>query len=459
MASPSKGRSPSSHSPSAKFLTGSTMSHVLTMTLSSSIGLVAVFSVDLIDLFFLSQLEDKSIQAALGFTGTILFATISLGIGLSIASAATVARAAGEQDEEKTNGRIVNNLIYSLIVSIFTAIFLFLTLPSILTLLGAKGHVLDLSMQYLQILVPTMPLFALSICSAAMLRSLGDAKRSAYVTIGGGLTNAILDPIFIFALAMGMNGAAIATALARLTMVLIGFYGLFYCHKTPIEPTKAGLKADLSPFTRIAIPAILTNIATPIGNGYVTYVAAGYGNGVVAAWGVIARIVPLGFCAVFALSGSIGPIIGQNIGGQKLDRVKQTLTDAVKFNTLYTLVIWLVLVLSTPWIIQLMQLQSITADLVAYFCYWLSPGFGMIGFLFIANAAFNNMDKPHYSTWLNWTRATLGTIPFVHVGAYFADSHGLITGQIAGGALIALFSIVLCYREVEKLSNQPSFRS
>lgn len=439
----------------AKFLHGSTMSHILNMTLASSIGLIAIFSVEFIDFFFLSQLEDKAIQAALGYTGTIIFATVSFGIGLSIASAATVARAAGEQDETKTQRRIFNNLIYTTIISSTLAVLLYFYIPQILSILGAKNHVLDLSVSYLRILVPTMPIFALSISCASMLRGIGDAKRSAYITIGGGLVNAALDPIFIFTLGLGMNGAAIATLIARLAMAILGFWGLFYCNNISIKNHQDGLKEDFPPFLRIAIPAILTNIATPIGNGYVTFAASSYGNATVAAWAIISRIVPLSFCAIFALSGAIGPIIGQNLGGQKIDRVKETLINAVKFNTLYTLAIWIILILSAPLIISMMQLQDMTADLVTFFCYWLTPIFGMIGYLFIANAAFNNIDKAHYSTWLNWTRATLGTIPFVHIGALLAGAKGIITGQIVGGAIIAIYSIILCYQHIEKLEKQP----
>ncbi len=424
------------------------------MTLASSIGLLAVFSVDFIDLFFLSQLEDADIQAALGFTGTIQFATISLGIGLSIAAAATVARAVGEDDEKRTNRLTLHNLIYAVLISIVVSILLFVSLPFILSGLGAKGRVLELSISYLQILVPTMLLFSLSISSAAMLRGLGDARRAALITIGGGITNAVLDPVFIFTLEMGFNGAAIATSLARLAMAALGFYGLFYCHKIPVEITRSTLKKDFKGFMRIATPAVLTNLATPVGNGYVTYASAAYGNAVVAAWAVIARIVPLSFCAIFALSGAIGPIIGQNLGGNKLSRVRETLTNAVKFNLIYTGVVWVILILAAPLIISIMQLEGITASLVSYFCIWISPLFGLTGFLFISNAAFNNLDKPHYSTWLNWARATLGTVPFVMAGSYLAGAHGLITGQIIGGAIVAILSLFICYRLINRISNQ-----
>ena len=440
----------------AKFLNGPIMSHIIRMTLTASFGLVAVFSVDFIDLFFLSQLDDKNIQAALGFTGTLLFATISFGIGLSIASSAVVSRAAGEQDREKAHRLTVNSLIFAASAAAAIGIILYLLIEPLLILLGAKGDVLALSVSYLEILVPTMPLFALSISSAACLRAHGDALRAMYVTIAGGLVNAAFDPVLIFWFELGMDGAALSTAIARVAMMVIGFWGLFHIHKIRAPIRLAALRRDLRAFMRVAVPSVLTNIATPVGNGYVTYAIASFGDPAVAAWGIIARIVPLAFCVTFALSGAVGPIIGQNLGGRKYQRVRRTLIDAVKFNSIYALIIWAILAIAAPWITQIMQAKPETADLVIFFCRWLTPGFGMIGYLFVANATFNNVDHAHYSSWLNWGRATLGTIPFVHAGAYIAGAHGLLAGQIIGGALIAILGIWLSFRTVHQISPKQA---
>ncbi|WP_051348133.1 MATE family efflux transporter [Candidatus Photodesmus anomalopis] len=72
----------------------------------------------------------------------------------------------------------------------------------------------------------------------------------------------------------------------------------------------------------IVVPSVITNISTPIGNLIVTYFIARFGTGFVAGYSVISRLVPVCFSAIFALSGAIGPIIGQNFGADKFDRIK-----------------------------------------------------------------------------------------------------------------------------------------
>ena len=89
--------------PQAKFTHGSTMKHVVVMSLSGAVGITALFVVDMLDLFFLSLLGEKYLAAAVGYAGTITFMTSSIGIGLSIAAGALAAKAIGEKRRERAS--------------------------------------------------------------------------------------------------------------------------------------------------------------------------------------------------------------------------------------------------------------------------------------------------------------------------------------------------------------------
>ncbi|HQS48423.1 MAG TPA: MATE family efflux transporter, partial [Xanthobacteraceae bacterium] len=77
----------------AKFLQGSIMRHVAVMAATGSIGLVAVFLVDLLNLFYISLLGEAELAAAIGYAGTMLFFTTSVALGIMIAGSAVVSRA------------------------------------------------------------------------------------------------------------------------------------------------------------------------------------------------------------------------------------------------------------------------------------------------------------------------------------------------------------------------------
>ena len=82
----------------AKFVQGSTMRHILVMSGAGSVGLMALFVVDLLDMLFISMLGQVELAAAVGFAGTLIFFSTSASIGTSIAMGALVSKAIGAKD-------------------------------------------------------------------------------------------------------------------------------------------------------------------------------------------------------------------------------------------------------------------------------------------------------------------------------------------------------------------------
>ena len=79
----------------ARFLTGNLFRHITVMPLTSSVGLMAIFAVDFVDMIFIAMLGKAELAAAVGYAATVLFFTTSFGIGMAIAAGALVARALG----------------------------------------------------------------------------------------------------------------------------------------------------------------------------------------------------------------------------------------------------------------------------------------------------------------------------------------------------------------------------
>ena len=123
----------------AKFTTGRTMRHVITMTLTGSVGLVAVFAVDALNLFYISLLGQAELAAAIGYAGTLMFFTVSVAIGLTIATGALVSRALGAGDREEAAKSGGAALIYMAIVTVTLATLAWIFIPQLLGLLGAES--------------------------------------------------------------------------------------------------------------------------------------------------------------------------------------------------------------------------------------------------------------------------------------------------------------------------------
>ncbi|QFI37814.1 MATE family efflux transporter [Moritella marina ATCC 15381] len=434
----------------AKFTQGSTLSHIIYMSSTGAIGLTCLFLVDLLDLFYLSLLGEQHLAAAVGYAGTVAFFTTSISIGLSIAMGALVSKALGQGKRDSARSYVINISVVTIFVSLIIMLLTWFNIEYLLALLGAKDETLRLGTVYLQILVPSMPLMSLAMALGASLRAVGDGKLSMLSTIGGGLVNAVLDPIFIFALGMGIEGAAIASVLSRCAVFAISFYGVYSKHKLLGAWYSDSFKTQLPFIMAIALPAMLTNIATPIGNAFVTRSIAEFGDSFMAGYATINRVLPVAFGMIFALSGAIGPILGQNYGAKLIPRVRKSLKDALWFCTGYVVVFSFILYLIEDYLISGFNLTGDAVEVVTLFCRLLALTFIFNGMMFIANASFNNLGKPKYSTWFNMGKATLGTIPFVLVGAEIAGVKGILIGQALGSVFFGIASILLAFKLIKQ---------
>lgn len=305
-----------SENPGARFVQGSIMSHIAVMTSTASLGLMTLFLVDLADMYFLSLLGEAELAAAVGFAGSVLFVSTSISIGIAITMSARVSQAIGAGKRDLARRTVVDVFVYALILTIPIATLMWIAAPWMLELLGAKGRTLELATSYLRIVLPTMPVLALAMCCGGALRAVGDARRAMYSTLIGGGVNAVLDPIFIFALALGVDGAALATVAGRMAVLLVGWYGVVRKQDLLGQFTLRGFLGQVPGITGIALPAIMTNVATPFGYAFVTEAIARFGDSAVAGYAVVGRVIPVAFGIVFALSGAIGPIFGQNFGAR-----------------------------------------------------------------------------------------------------------------------------------------------
>ncbi len=434
----------------AKFVEGSILKHVVNMTAAGSVGLLAVFAVDFANLFYISLLGQTELAAAIGYASTIMFFNTSASVGLMIAGSAVVARALGAGDRDLAKRRASSAIAAVILSMVLIVMLVFPLIETLLYYIGARGETLEVAVGFLQIVVPSLPLLGIAMMLGGLLRASGDAKRSMYVTLSGGLASAILDPIFIFGFDLGVTGAAIASVLARVVMILVGLYSVIKIHNLLGKTTLASIWEDWKALFVIAIPAVLTNVATPVGNAYVTAAVAPFGDDAVAGWAIVGRIIPLSYTALFAISGSVGPIFGQNLGAGLTHRVRQTLTESVKFILAYSILVWLILFLAQDWILLMFSATGETAEFVAFFCSWIAASGIFMGFLFVSNAAFNNLGYPTYSTAFNWGKATLGTIPPVMLGASLYGAKGALAGQAIGAVVFGLAAVLTCLYVIRK---------
>ena len=391
-------------------------------------------------------------MAAVGYAGTIMFFMFSAGIGMAIAVASLVSPALGAGDFARARRLSTHAAVFTAGGMTLLVAALWPVLPMLLAWFGANGRSGALASDYLRIVLPSLPALALGMGASAVLRSAGDAGAAMYVTVTGAIVASILDATLIYGLGLGVHGAAFAAFVSHISMLAVGLWAVATVHGLLARPEWRLFEYDAGLIARFAIPAVLANVATPAGGAYVTVAMSKFSDSAVAGWAVIGRIIPIAFGAIFALSGAIGPIIGQNVGARQFDRVRSALYGGLAFAASITVLAWLALLIGASGLVLLFNASGEAAELIVFFCRWLAPLFVFFGTLFVCNAACNTLGRPHYATALNWGRATLGTIPFVTLGAHWG-AKGVLVGHMAGGIAFGVIAILVVYRLIVRLER------
>ena len=366
----------------ARYTEGPIWGHIVRMTASRGLGLLALFAVDLVDLFFISLLGEQQLAAAVGFAGSVMFFTQSLSIGLSIAVGATVSRAIGSDNMTKAAELVASGIAVVFTSSVVITALVWWFRHTILGWLGAQGETLEFAAMYLGIILPAFPFLAVGMSMGGVMRAQGDASGALWLTLSGAIVNAVLDPILIFGLGLGLPGAAIASVISRFTMFGFGVYKVLIAYQLISKPSMANVRRDWQELSNIAIPSVLTNLATPIGIAFVTASMAQFGVGAVAGNAIISRLQMVAFVGLYALSSVVGPIAGQNWGAGQFGRVNEVLRDSIKFVILYCLVVCSLLAVSTSFIISAFQASEEVAQLIHWFTYGVSLMFIFNGIVF-----------------------------------------------------------------------------
>ncbi len=423
-----------------RFLTGGTMGHVVRMTATGAMGITFVFLVDAANLFWVSQLGEPQLVAAIGFAYAVQFFSVSVAVGLMIAATAVVSRSIGTGAREQARRQAGAAVVIS--ATILTCVVLLIVgfRHALVDFTGAEGETARLAARYLGITIPSLIPMSAALVLSGTLRADGYGAKAMYVTLTGGVLLMLIDPVLIFWMGWGLDGAAIGLVLFRFTLLAVALYFAVIQMKLVARPTRRTLRTIAGPFMVVAGPAIATQMSTPAGNYLLTIVMSRYGDEAMAAWAVVGRLTVVVFGGVFALSGAIGGIFGQNFGAGQMERVRSTYRDALLFCFIYTLVAWGLMVLATPSVVAAFGLTGIGVEVLQSFTRVGVGGFVFIGALFVSNAAFNNLGRPAYSTLVNWSKDGVLSYPAAIWLAGGFGASGVIYGQAVAGAVMGVIA-------------------
>ena len=434
-----------SNNNSNNLVEGSIKKALIRMTLPMIIGMVMLFTFSLVDTLFISFLGTEPLTA-ISFTFPVTFTVMSLAIGLGIGASAVVAKAVGRSEFERAKeaATVINYISFCLATVVVSLCWFFM--DDIFRLMGAREDLLVLIRQYMVVWFPGSILVVCMMSGNSVLRACGDTKTPSIIMASAGFINAVLDPFLIFGIGpfpeLGIQGAAWATVIAW----TLAFGYLSYLLVVKLElvsrklPSRATFVSSGKDMLRIGVPAAGANMMTPLAAGIMTAIAAGFGDTSVAAFGVGARIEPIATLIVLAMSSALPPLISQNFGANRIDRVEEAYRLATKFIMGWQLAVYLVLGLSAILIANVFSDDPQVIEGIKLFVWIMPLGYGLQGVIILTNSSLNALHRPLIALYLSVARFFVFYVPLAYLGSRYFDLPGFFAGAVVGNFIMAIIS-------------------
>lgn len=277
-----------------------------------------------VDGFFVSNFVGKTPFAAVNFIMPVLMILGCIGFMFGTGGSALISLTLGQGRRKKAN-EIFSLIVYaSVILGILLALLGFVLLEPIARLMGAQGQLLADSLFYGRIILAALPFYVLQYEFQCLFATAEKPRLGLFVTIGAGLTNMILDALFVAVFSWGLAGAALATALSQLVG---GVAPLIYFARQ----NTSLLRLCRCPFDGSALLKVCSNGASELMSNismsmvsmlYNVQLMAHAGEDGIAAYGVL-MYVSMIFQAIF-LGYCVGtaPVVGYHHGARNYDELK-----------------------------------------------------------------------------------------------------------------------------------------
>ncbi|KGK11590.1 MATE family efflux transporter [Vibrio navarrensis] len=423
------------------------------MTWPMLFGVLSIMSFQLVDSAFIGQLGILPL-AAQGFTLPLQMVIIGIQVGLGIATTSVISKALGANQAQYARqlaGLIV--LMGAVGIALVCALLWF-TRHWILQLLGAPESVYAIIDSY-------WPYWLISAWTGAMLYFLYSICRSNGNTILPGTMmmvtsglNLALDPLFIFTLDMGIEGAAIAT------IVAFGFGILVIAPRLQRNSWISFAKDDLNVSASVAAighimgPAMISQLLPPVSSMLATKLIAGFGTAAVASWALGSRFEFFTLVGVLALTMSMPPMVGRLLGAKKFADIQSLVNIATRFVLLFQSALAIVSMLLAGQLSALMTSDHGVESVLNMHLLIVPLSLGPLGICMLMVSVCNALGKSYTALTISALRLFAFFLPCLWLGAQLAGLQGLFIGAALGN-LLAGFVAWLSYRSaLNKLLNQ-----
>lgn len=415
------------------------------------IGMLVMVIYNLTDTFFVGILNNKSMTAAIGIVFSFMSFIQAIGFWFGYGSGNIMSKKIGENEEKEAEIISSIGILFAIVIGILIAILSWFFVLPLSKFIGgsASENLLNFTVEYLKVIIISIPFGLYSITLYNQLRLCGNVKDGMIGLLIGMVVNMVLDPVLMFGFKFGFIGAGCATLIGQITGCIV---------LTDLSEKNGNIAVDLKK-TRInkdrvyhilagGMPNFSRQSITSIALILLNVVAAKYGDGVIAALTISSRILALAYMIMIGWGQGFQPICAMNYGAKQYDRVKKAFKFAVIGGTLFLIIAAILLyVFSEPLIktmsndnevilvgAEILRMQCITMPLLGYFA--------------ISSMLMQNIGQYFWASIISISRQGIFYIPLLYILSNILGQFGIYLLQPVADVLSFGLAVIVV-REIK----------
>jgi putative MATE family efflux protein len=435
--------------------TGPVRGHLLRLAGPMVWAIMAIISVQLVDAYFISLLGPDKL-AGISFTFPVTTLISHLVFGLNVAMSSVISRLIGKGLIEDVRRITLHGIGLAFVVSSIVAVLFYILLEPLFKWMGADNASMQVIMDYMPLWLVASVVLSIPVNANSATRAAGDTFNPSIVMTSIALINLAIAPVLIFGLfgfpRLEVTGAAIATLIAygfgaALAIYIVAFKKrLIAMDGLHLDKFKDSMRRLLV----IAIPASLGTIINPAMNTILTALIARHGPEGVAAFGVASRIEAFAMIAVIALSLGMAPLVGQNWGAGRIDRVHESIRLSMLYNFIWCLFVAAVLGIFAYQVGGFFTDDPAILHYTALY-FWIVPvTYAFSNLVYGWSSAFNAMGAPQRAFAMIATKSFGLTVPAAFIAGHYYGIDGIFFAIAIVNVLAGVFFHSLSWRACQK---------
>lgn len=430
-----------------------TFNKLLRFTLPSIVMMVFTSIYGVVDGFFVSNFVGKTPFAAINLIYPFLMILGAVGFMLGSGGSALISKTLGEGNEKKANEQFSLIVYVSIALGVILSVVGIIFLPHIARLLKAEGQMLSDCVTYGTIILIALPAFLIQFEFQTFFVTAEKPQLGLVSTVVAGLTNMIFDALFMAVFNLGIEGAALATALSQLVGGIIPL--VYFSRKNSsllrLTKTKFNIKV-LAKSCANGASEFMSNISMSIVSMlYNSRLFAIAGENGIAAYGVL-MYINFVFLAIFiGYSVGVAPVIGYNLGAQNRKELKNLLkksTIIISATAIFMLA--LAIGFASPLSKIFVGYDEELYQMTLRGFYLFSPSFLFAGIAIFSSALFTALNNGLLSAVISFLRTLLFQIASVLILSYLLKLDGIWISTVVAELLASILAIIFIISNKKK---------